>query len=296
MKNYTKFLYVKELTLLSLVMLSSNIQADIVSALRGDDTTITLKTISALVDDLENDTDTIVGTNATTTVISGADAAYTASTNNLTAISQGLSAIEGTGFTVATDSLRAISVDVDAILLDTGTTLPNTLGTPANTGGTATLAGILGNPGASIGFASMAVALAYMMANVQINPVSQVNTSKALTELTTTVTLAGGASIDAGVTTAVNTYNTNIATAITNATTATAQVTQTYENTATAITNLNTAIANFTTFMDALVADTDYPATVYINSAGGGEAAIKWAQNQLLWSLQQLQENQTVNA
>jgi len=208
-------------------------------------------------------------------------------------LNSGIASIEGTGFATGTDSLKAISttlgtpvadvsVDIAAIKTDTAAILVG-----------ASTVGVLDqikNLGTSSDTSALYTTFAYIIANVQVDPIAQVNNAKGLDALTTTVILAG--SPVAGTTTALNTYNTNIATAITDTTTATALGTQTTTSTTAAITSVNTAITNFDTFMAALLADASYSSTVYINSAAYGESTIKWALYQLLWTLNQLQEKQ----
>ena len=325
MKNHTKFSYLKNLTLLSLVALSSEVRADLASIIIGADSSINLGTITtaitavqATVDEIDIDNDEILGTavDSTTTAVTGG-IAYTANTNNLSSVSKSLSTIEGASFnasaslaalagldvaagtaivggttyTANTNDLTSVSRALGAI---EGANFSNTADTLHNiSNNTVTVplatAANLVNLGSSSDVSSLYTTLSYVIANIQGDPITQVNSAKALAALTTTVTLAGSPA--AGTTSALNTYNTSIAAAITAAATATKLATQRNANTATAITAVNTAITNFNTFMTALIADAGYTAatpTVYISSKYG-EAQIKWAANQqLLWSLKQL--------
>lgn len=319
LKTYNKFSYIKNLTLFSLIVLSSKVQADIVTILNGGDTTKTLSSITTavaavqtVVDNLNSDHDSITGTgiDGTTTAVTGGTS-LTASTNNLSSISKSLSAIEGAGFATGTDSLKVISDEIN-LIQDNG----NSSGTVI-TGGTSYVATTndltslsraisaiegtgfatatdslkahstnLANLGTSSDVSSLYTTLAYIIANIQVDPVAQVNSAKGLAALTTNITL-GGTPV-AGTTTAKNTYETNLATARTAATTATTIATQSNANTTIAITNLNTAITNFDSLMTQIISTAD---NSYISSKYG-EASIKWALDQLLWSLQQLKSKQ----
>src|SRR3989339_801009 len=99
MSTYTKSLYIQKLTLLSLIILSSKVQADIVSIINGGDATKNLASISTAID-------------AVQTAVNALDS----------------------GDLATQTSVDTIDANVDAILVNTGTTIPaqiTVLGTSA---------------------------------------------------------------------------------------------------------------------------------------------------------------------
>jgi hypothetical protein len=249
MATYTKYLYVQRLTLLSLIILSNKVHADIVSIINGGDSSKNLASITTAID----------------------------------AVQTAVNAIDLHDLSTQA-SVDTISHNVDAILVDTGTTIPaqiNVLGTSA----LATAAN-LANLGTSSDVSSLYATLAYIIANVQVDPVTQVNNALDLAALKTTPILNSVA--DATTNTLLTDYTTALSKATTSVNTAIAIATQTNANTTTAITNVNTAITEFNQLMTRLITiDTKN----YIKSKYT-EARIKWALDQLLWSLNQLQSKQ----
>jgi len=279
MKTYTKFSYIKKLTLLSLIVLSSEVQADMATIIHAA-IKVDTDAIKTVVDNLDlNDIGIPENTGGTASIagILGDVGSVTGSTS----ISAALGDLTNNS---ATSTVAAILGDPT---VSTGAaSVSAAVGSLANTGGTATVAGLLGDIGLTTGAASISVTLAYMIANVQVDPITQVNSAKDLTALTTAITL-GGTPVG-GTTTLKNTYETNLGTARTAAATATTIATQTNASTATAITNVGTAITDFDALMTQIigVADDSYISSTYT------EARIKWALYQLLWSLKQLESNQ----
>ena len=103
----------------------------------------------------------VEGTNATGTVIVGAADAYTAGTNNLTAISQGLSAVEGASFAASASLAALAGLDVPAgTALTPGNTY--TAGTNDLTSLSLALSTIEGTNGATGSF-TMALASLYII-------------------------------------------------------------------------------------------------------------------------------------
>ena len=267
MKNFTRCLYVKKLMLLSLIVLSSKVQADITSVLNGGDSTKNFTSLDTAVATVDTVVDSILVDTGTT-----------------------IPGLIGTPAADVSADIAAVKVDTAAVLVDTGTTIPGTIST-LQTDATAILAdtAVIGTPALA---SDIATALAYVIANVQVNPNTQVNNAKGLAELTTTVALAGAPAT--ATTDAMALYETDVDVAIVAAAVATTLATQSNANTVLAITDANAAIAEFDTFMSALIVDAGYPATVYIDSASG-EGAVKWGLDQLLWSLNQLKAQQATS-
>lgn len=242
---------IQRLMLLSLIILSSKVQADIVSIINGGDATKNLATITTAIEAVQ----------ATVNALDSGDLA-------------------------TQDSVDTIGTSIDAILVDTGKNIPaqiNVLGNSA----LATAAN-LANLGTSSDVSALYTTLAYIIANVQVDPVTQVENAIKLAALKIAPTLNSVADVTTN--TLLTDYITALSIATTSVNDAKEIATQTRANTTKAIANVNAAITKFDQLMTRLIIiDTKN----YIKSKYT-EARIKWALDQLLWSLNQLQSKQAI--
>jgi hypothetical protein len=184
----------------------------------------------------------IKGTNDNTATAVSGGTSYTASTNNLSSLAKSLSQIEGSGFTSANSLVNLATA--------------SSIGTPVNTGGTQTIAGILGdaaNNSIVNRLTTMQQTLALLVNQLIGDPIiASLNPSRNNPALTTTVTSTDTANNAAAL---LASYNAALATALTDAATAATAGTQTYAHTNTAIGSLATANSAFSNLANAWLAN-----------------------------------------